>query len=140
MVKLSEPKSKDKLMNFIFLKNILSISVISLLFINSSIGDMKRISFKAQNGDLRDYVVFEPENYDSSKPWPIILFLHGAGERGEDGWKPTQVGIGKILKSNPQLYPALVIMPQLRENEGWCLSNVYVSYVTYRVNCHIMPY
>ncbi len=31
------------------------------------------------------YVVFVPENYSADTKWPVILYLHGAGERGSDG-------------------------------------------------------
>src|SRR5207237_4956978 len=42
------------------------------------------------------YAVYSPPD-SSSSPLPVILFLHGAGERGADGWAPTRVGIGPAL-------------------------------------------
>ncbi|MFH1301425.1 MAG: phospholipase, partial [Planctomycetota bacterium] len=39
------------------------------------------------------YVVFVPRNYSPEKKYPVILFLHGAGERGSDGLKQTQIGL-----------------------------------------------
>jgi len=41
-----------------------------------------------------------------------VLFLHGAGERGQDGLSPTYVGLGAVLRHSPQLYPAVVVFPQ----------------------------
>lgn len=55
-----------------------------------------------------------PESYDGSRVFPVILFLHGAGERGQDGITPTQAGIGPAIFNRPHGVPALVIFPQAR--------------------------
>src|ERR1700719_2234858 len=39
----------------------------------------------AVNGGISKYVVYLPEEYTAKSKWPIILFLHGSGERGTDG-------------------------------------------------------
>ena len=44
--------------------------------------------------------------------WPVMLFLHGAGERGDDGARQTSVGIGPALKRFPWRYAAIIVMPQ----------------------------
>jgi predicted peptidase len=51
--------------------------------------------------------------------WPVILFLHGAGERGDDGLQETDVGIGTAIRSNRSVIPAIVVMPQCRRNIWW---------------------
>jgi len=58
------------------------------------------------------YVVFVPRNYSPEKKYPVILFLHGAGERGNDGLKQTQVGLGPIVKQNEATFPFVVVFPQ----------------------------
>src|SRR5690606_29833291 len=50
---------------------------------------------------------------------PLVLFLHGSGERGDDGLKPTLAGIGPWLGQNPDTFPALVVFPQVPEGEEW---------------------
>ena len=55
-----------------------------------------------------------PEGYDGSKIFPVILFLHGAGERGEDGIVPAQVGIGPAILQPSGGVPAIVVFPQAR--------------------------
>ena len=45
-------------------------------------------------GTTYKYQVFVPDNWNSHEKWPVILFLHGAGERGDDGLLQTDVGIG----------------------------------------------
>ena len=44
------------------------------------------------------YQVYVPAEWNKSRQWPVILFLHGAGERGDDGLAPTQVGIGGAIR------------------------------------------
>ena len=47
-----------------------------------------------------NYLLFLPQDYgvQKSKRWPLILFLHGAGERGTNIWKVAVHGPPKILK------------------------------------------
>jgi predicted peptidase len=70
------------------------------------------------DGQERRYVVYVPHDYDSDKPWPLVMFLHGAGERGDDGLIQTAVGIGNAIRRNPERFPCLVVMPQCPK-EGW---------------------
>ncbi len=70
-------------------------------------------SVKTDQGD-RKYTVYVPEGYDGSKAYPVILFLHGAGERGEDGIVPAQVGLGPAIYNRPGGVPAIVVFPQAR--------------------------
>jgi predicted esterase len=64
----------------------------------------------------RKYSVYVPEGYDGTKVFPVILFLHGGGERGQDGIVPAQVGIGSAIFNRPHGVPALVVFPQARQN------------------------
>lgn len=70
-------------------------------------------------GVERKYVVYVPEDYAADKPWPLIFFLHGAGERGEDGLAQTQAGIGNAIRKNPERFPAIVLMPQCPTGTEW---------------------
>ena len=65
------------------------------------------------------YQVFVPADWTSHKKWPVILFLHGAGERGDDGLAQTQVGIGGAIRAHPERFPAVVVMPQCRKDARW---------------------
>ena len=56
-----------------------------------------------------------PEGYDESKTYPVILFLHGAGERGDDGSVPSQVGLGPAIVQRPGGVQAVVVFPQARK-------------------------
>jgi predicted peptidase len=65
------------------------------------------------------YQVYVPWNWVKNKKWPVILFLHGAGERGDDGLIQTQVGIGGAIRRFPDRFASLVVMPQCRRNSWW---------------------
>ena len=65
------------------------------------------------------YQVYVPANWTKAKKWPVILFLHGAGERGNDGLIQTEVGIGSAIRRHPDRIPAVVVMPQCAINRWW---------------------
>jgi predicted peptidase len=65
------------------------------------------------------YVVYVPREWNASKKWPVVLFLHGSGERGVDGLRPTQVGLGAALRTMPDRLPAIVIFPQAPPGTQW---------------------
>ena len=69
------------------------------------------------------YWLFLPKGYDANaeKTWPLLLFLHGAGERGDDLEKVTVHGPPKLLKEKTYRdeFPFIVVSPQCRENFYW---------------------
>jgi predicted peptidase len=70
-------------------------------------------------GATYKYQVFVPDTWTPYQKWPVILFLHGTGERGEDGLQETDVGIGTAIRSNRSVIPAIVVMPQCRPTFWW---------------------
>jgi poly(3-hydroxybutyrate) depolymerase len=65
--------------------------------------------------DERKYTLSVPKVYDGQKALPAVLFLHGSGERGEDGIVSAQVGLGAAIAANPEAFPFLAIFPQARK-------------------------
>lgn len=63
------------------------------------------------------YQLYEPAGV--APPLPVILFLHGAGESGQDDMAPTTVGIGPAIRRDPDRFPALVVFPQASQGYGW---------------------
>ena len=68
------------------------------------------------NGAARRYVVYLPENWNKNQKWPIILFLHGSGERGAEGLDQTQIGLPAAIRLHPERWPFVVVMPQVPFN------------------------
>ncbi len=60
----------------------------------------------------RKYTVYVPPDYDGSKPVPAVLFLHGSGERGDDGIQGGQIGLGAAILAHPERFPAIAVLPQ----------------------------
>jgi predicted peptidase len=65
------------------------------------------------------YQVYAPRDWNKGRKWPVILFLHGAGERGDDGLVQTEVGIGAAIRRHVDRFPAIVVMPQCRNGQWW---------------------
>jgi predicted peptidase len=57
----------------------------------------------------------------------VILFLHGAGERGSDGYFQTQVGLGAAIRQNADRIPAIVVFPQSRPDSSWTGTSANVA-------------
>jgi predicted peptidase len=70
-------------------------------------------------GTTYRYQVFVPASAAGGRTPPVILFLHGSGERGNDGAKQTQVGIGPYIRMHQDDFPAIVVFPQAPEDTEW---------------------
>ncbi len=69
--------------------------------------------------DLR-YWLYLPGGYadDTAKKWPLMLFLHGAGERGDDLEKVKKHGPPKLIAAGAHL-PFIVVAPQCPADAWW---------------------
>ncbi len=65
------------------------------------------------------WAVWTPPFWSAQKSWPVILFLHGSAERGSDGVKQTQAGLGPALLLHPERWPAVVVLPQCPADLWW---------------------
>jgi len=70
-------------------------------------------------GESYRYQVFVPASFDSRKLWPVILFLHGVGERGDDGLLQTDVGLAHAIRKDASRFPFIVVLPQCRKEVRW---------------------
>lgn len=69
-------------------------------------------------GLTNPYQVFVPLNYDPSRKWPAILYLHSSAEVGTDNVLQTTVGLGPVIKTQESTFPAIAIFPQVAANES----------------------
>lgn len=65
-----------------------------------------------------DYLLFLPAKYERQDQWPLILFLHGAGERGDDIEKIKVHGLPKVVQRDAN-FPFIVVSPQCPSWEAW---------------------
>lgn len=88
-----------------------------LAYADNSLYEKREFVFK---GDTLRYRVLFPENYDKSRSYPLVLFLHGAGERGNDNEKQLIHGSSMFTEENNRKnYPSIVIFPQCPEGGFW---------------------
>ena len=75
--------------------------------------------------DTLQYRIMMPKDFDNSKQYPVILFLHGAGERGNDN-KAQLVHGSKLFASeeNRTNFPAIVVFPQCPKNSYWANAKI----------------
>ena len=103
-----------KKLSFLFLLLISNIALISAQDL------YERKVFVSQNGDSLNYRLLTPENQIKGKKYPLVLFLHGAGERGSDNQKQLTHGGQMFLNPvNREKYPAFVLFPQCPKNDYW---------------------
>jgi predicted peptidase len=71
-----------------------------------------------------NYRILYPSKYDVNKKYPVVLFLHGSGERGSDNVKQLTHGSKLFLDSvNRVKFPAFVIFPQCPMGNTWAVVN-----------------
>jgi predicted peptidase len=77
-------------------------------------------TFKDAQGKTLPYRLLLPENYDPKKSYPLVVFLHGAGERGTDNKAQLIHGVAEFAKpENRKKYPCFLIAPQCPAGRRW---------------------
>lgn len=85
--------------------------------------------------------ILTPVNFREGQKYPLVVFLHGAGERGSDNQKQLTWGAGLFLDSlNRAKFPAIVVMPQCPANSYWAVvSRGLKDSLTFAVNSDTLP-
>lgn len=77
-------------------------------------------TFTGADGAKLPYRLLTPKNYDAAQKYPLVLFLHGAGERGTDNSAQLRHGTALFLKSEVrEKYPCFVLAPQCPTDATW---------------------
>lgn len=73
-----------------------------------------------------NYLLYLPESYDpdKDKTWPLLVFLHGSGERGNDIEKIKVHGPPKLIEAG-QHFPFIVLSPQCPDKRDWDAETIY---------------
>lgn len=86
--------------------------------------EFKREQFVSEN-DTLNYRILYPDNFSETKEYPVVLVLHGAGERGDDNEAQLVHGSDLFLKAeNRKEFPAIVIFPQAPKDDYWAKVEV----------------
>ena len=65
-----------------------------------------------------DYLLYLPKEYSPQESWPVLLFLHGAGERGNDLDRVKVHGPPKLIAAGKD-FPMIVVSPQCPSGQWW---------------------
>lgn len=104
-------------------------ALLLILFISFSSVSKAQEAFSKElfikDNDTLQYRMLLPENFSKDKKYPVVLFLHGAGERGSDNQKQLTHGSKLFLdKMNRGAFPSIVIFPQCPKEDYWANANV----------------
>jgi predicted peptidase len=94
--------------------------IIAPVLTTAQITDFKAHVFKDSSGKELNYRLLKPADYDSTKSYPLVLFLHGAGERGDDNYSQLKWGAPHFADPTfREKYPAFVVAPQVPKESSW---------------------
>ena len=82
-------------------------------------GQNARKMAKVIEGQKLGYLLHVPEGKAPAGGWPVLLFLHGAGERGDDLDRVKVHGPPKLIQKVDELRNAVVISPQCPQESWW---------------------
>ena len=80
--------------------------------------DQESVTFSEPVPAELSYWQYLPENYDEQDKWPLMIFLHGSGERGDDLEIVKKHGPPKLI-SEGKSFPCIVVSPQCGDFHRW---------------------
>lgn len=71
-------------------------------------------------GDHRySFRIWLPPHYTKVHHWPVVLFLHGSSERGDDNARQIATGLAPALERYGERYKCVVVFPQCADSQEW---------------------
>lgn len=89
---------------------------------NLVVDKFENLIFKSAFGQNVAYSLYVPENYDPTQSYPLVLFLHGSGERGDNSQTQLEGNKGAIVWAEDAVqakYPSFVLAPQCPQDKRW---------------------
>lgn len=91
-------------------------------------GSFQKKLFMGSAGDTLPYRIFIPPKAPAGKV-PLVIFLHGSGERGKDNEKQLRNGVMQFIADrNQKKYPCYVVVPQCPEGKRWVETDFRLPY------------
>ena len=83
-------------------------------------GDFEPRLFESADGQSLPYQIHVPARMEPGKRYPLVMFFHGAGQRGSDNQQQLQFGVGEVLAwSRRHDEPAIIVAPQVPIGQQW---------------------
>lgn len=112
------------------MKKIWAIAIIVICYLPAFAQDLSLYEkhYFVSKGDTLPYRLLLPENYDATKKYPLVIFLHGSGEKGNNNESQLVHGAKLFLKAEVRKkYPAIVVFPQCALESSWSNRTVSVN-------------
>lgn len=111
------------------MKSIIAASLLGCCF--SAAAELEALEWKAKDGTVVKYRWSAPEKIEAGKTYPLVLFLHGAGERGTDNTAQLKHGVHAILDDAKKLdQPIFLIAPQCPPERWWSPADLQTGQLT----------
>ena len=95
-------------------------SLLLMLAATAQTTDAYQKHWLVKGKDSLPYRLLLPQDYDATKKYPLIFFMHGSGERGSDNEAQLVHGAKFFIQENVRKqYPAIVVFPQCSSNSYW---------------------
>jgi predicted peptidase len=91
--------------------------IVNITDLAVELGAYNPFAFSRNNNSLL-YQILLPNNYYEAASLPLLIFLHGSGERGNDNRAQLKHG-SQLFLDSIMVYPALVVFPQCPVNDSW---------------------
>jgi predicted peptidase len=75
--------------------------------------------FTDAEGNAHPFIVFVPLKFKPGSAPPVMLFLHGSGERGSNHIDPVMAGLGPAIWKRKPAFPFVTVIPQCRADSNW---------------------
>lgn len=80
------------------------------------------------------YVQYLPKDFDPNEKYPLVFFLHGAGERGEDLDVAMRYGFMQHVRESDAEYPFIFVAPQCPDNKYWgCYTESLIAFLEEKI-------
>jgi predicted peptidase len=84
----------------------------------ADVGQQKPAALARTTKVTMKYLIYLPKDYGQKDSWPVLLFLHGSGERGDNLDLVKTHGPPKLISAGKQ-FPFIVISPQCPNGQWW---------------------
>jgi predicted peptidase len=113
---------------------------LSILAAAQDFDEYKKEIFKISGAQL-PYRILYPLNFDPTKTYPLLIFLHGAYNKGGDNEGQLAIGGRYFLREeNRRNFPAVIIFPQCPEDDSWAYFETEADSATGMVKSWRFPF
>ena len=106
-----------------YVSTLVGLFLFAVCGLSASSGGFVNLPFQVE-GSQRTAALYVPPDYSEGAAWPLIVYLHGGGGKGDNEgnainqWLDRQP-IAMTVRASPEWFPALVLVPRCPEGKVW---------------------